>query len=80
MERERLEQMLTKLKLTSIRVRFDNLLDEASNQKMTLFEAVAYLCKEIAHKDHHRIQMSTNMAKFPFQRSFGALIFKLSPL
>ncbi len=67
---ERLDAMLTRLKLTAIRERLDSLLDEAARRELNLREALAYLCEaEVAHKDQRRIQMGLSIAKFPFVRT-----------
>ena len=67
---ERLNTMLTRLKLTAVRDRLDNLLDEAARGGLNLREALAFLCEaEIAHKDQRRIQMGLSIAKFPYVRT-----------
>ena len=79
-DHERLDAMLSRLKLTAIRDRLDGLLDEAVRQDLTLREALAYLCEaEIAHKDQRRISMGTNIAKFPFVRTLEAFDFDAQP-
>src|SRR5690349_2281894 len=79
-DHERLDAMLTRLKLTAVRDRLDALLDEAARQELTLREALAFLCEaEIAHKDQRRISMGTNIAKFPFVRSFDTFEFDAQP-
>ncbi len=51
---DRLDAMLTRLKLTAIRNQRDALLDEAARRELTLPEALAFLCEaEIARKDEH---------------------------
>ena len=66
---DRLESMLSRLKLTAIRDQLDNLLDQAARREMNLREALAFLCEaEVAHKDQRRIQMGLSIAKFPFVR------------
>ncbi len=53
-----LDRMLTRLKLTAMRDHLDSLLDEAVRGKMTLRDALAFLCeREIARKDQRRIDM-----------------------
>lgn len=77
---ERLEAMLTRLKLTAIRDRLDGLLDEAARQDLNLRESLSFLCEaEIAHKDQRRITMGTNIAKFPFVRTLDAFDFDAQP-
>src|SRR5688500_6773751 len=77
---ERLEAMLTRLKLLAIRDRLDTLLGEAARQDMNLREALAFLCEaEVANKDQRRISMGTNIAKFPFVRTLDTFDFDAQP-
>lgn len=77
---DRLDAMLTRLKLTAIRERLDTLLDEAARREMTLRETLAYLCgQEIAHKEERRIQMGLNIARFPFVRTLEGFDFAAQP-
>jgi DNA replication protein DnaC len=77
---ERLDAMLTRLKLTAIRDRLDSLLDEAARGELNLREALAYLCEaEIAHKDQRRIQMGLSIAKFPFVRTLEGFDYEAQP-
>lgn len=77
---ERLDAMLTRLKLTAIRERLDSLLDEAARGELNLREALAYLCEaEIAHKDQRRIQMGLSIAKFPYVRTLEGFDYDAQP-
>ena len=77
---ERLDDMLTRLKLHAIRDRLDTLLDEAARQDLNLREALAFVCEaEVAHKDQRRIAMGTNIAKFPFVRTLDTFEFDAQP-
>jgi DNA replication protein DnaC len=77
---ERLDAMLTRLKLTAIRERLDSLLDEAARGELNLREALAYLCEaEVAHKDQRRIQMGLSIAKFPFVRTLEGFDYEAQP-
>jgi len=77
---ERLEAMLTRLKLTAVRDRLDALLEEAARQDLNLREALAFLCEaEIARKDQRRITMGTNIAKFPYVRTLESFEFDAQP-
>ncbi len=77
---ERLDAMLTRLKLTAIRERLDGLLEEAARGELNLREALAYLCEaEIAHKDQRRIQMGLSIAKFPFVRTLEGFDHEAQP-
>ena len=77
---ERLDAMLTRLKLTAIRDRLDSLLEEAARGELNLREALAYLCEaEVAHKDQRRIQMGLSIAKFPFVRTLEGFDYEAQP-
>jgi DNA replication protein DnaC len=79
-EPDRLELHLTRLKLTTIRDRLDNLLDDASRQTMTTREALAYFCEqEMRSKDQKRIQMGISLSKFPFIRTLEQFDFSSQP-
>ncbi|MBB3332764.1 DNA replication protein DnaC [Halomonas campaniensis] len=79
-ETERLDAMLTRLKLTAIRERLDTLLDEAARRELTLRETLAYLCEqEVAHKEQRRIQMGLSIARFPFLRTLEGFDFSAQP-
>lgn len=75
-EHDHLVGILTRLRLTGIRDRLDNLLDEASNKKMNLREAVAFLFEqEIDQKNQIRLRMGLNLAKFPYVRTMEQFDF-----
>jgi DNA replication protein DnaC len=77
---ERLEAMLSRLKLTAIRDQLDSLLDEASRRDLNLRESLQFLCEvEVARKDQRRITMETRMAKFPFVRTVEDFDFAAQP-
>ena len=77
---EHLERMLTRLKLTAIRDQLDNLIDEAGRRDLTIREALTMFCeREIARKDHRRIEMSFGLARFPFVRSISGFDFEAQP-
>lgn len=77
---QRLDAMLTRLKLTAIRDQRDALLDEAARRELTLPEALAFLCEaEIARKDERRIRMGLSMAKFPAVRTLEGFDFAAQP-
>ena len=79
-DRDRMEAMLTRLKLTGIRDQLDNLLDEASRQDLTLREALGYLLEaEIARKDQRRFAMGLSIARFPFVRTLEDFDFEAQP-
>jgi DNA replication protein DnaC len=75
-----LENMLTRLRLPTIRNRLENLLGEASRKEMTLREALTFWCQEeIAAKNDNRIQMAMKLAKFPCIRTLDQFDFKAQP-
>jgi DNA replication protein DnaC len=77
---ERLDTMLTRLKLNAIRDRLDTLLDEATRLDLNLRETLAFVCEaEVAHKDQRRIAMGTNIAKFPYVRTLDTFEFDAQP-
>ena len=77
---DELDQMLTRLKLTAVRDQLDSLLDEAARGKLSMRETLSFLCeREIARKDHRRIEMSFGLAKFPFVRTLDGFDFAAQP-
>lgn len=77
---EHLTALLTRLKLTAVRERLDNLLDEATRRQLTLREALVYLCEaEVAHKEQRRIDMGSRIAHFPYLRSLEDFDFAAQP-
>jgi DNA replication protein DnaC len=80
MDNERLVANLTRLKLTTIREKLDNLLDEASRKEMSLLETLAYLCEEeVRSKDQRRIQMGISISKLPYVRTIEQFEFEAQP-
>lgn len=72
--------MLERLKLTALRDRIDNLLDDAGRQDMTLRECLALLLgSEITHREERRMRMATGIAKFPFVRALEGFDFAAQP-
>ena len=77
---EHLLQMLTRLKLTGLRNKVDNLLDEAANKKMNLREALTFFCEqEIKEKHHTRTRMGMTIAKFPYVRTLDQFDYAAQP-
>jgi DNA replication protein DnaC len=77
---DRLDVMLTRLKLTGVRDQLDNLLDEATRQDLSVRETLALLCqREIARKDQRRIEMALKLAHFPFLRDLTSFDFAAQP-
>jgi DNA replication protein DnaC len=77
---DRLEAMLTRLKLTAIRDQLDSLLDEAVRADLSARQLVALLCdREIARKDQRRIEMAMGLARFPFNRDIAGFDFAAQP-
>jgi DNA replication protein DnaC len=62
---DRLDEMLARLKLSGIRDQLDNLLDEAARSNLSARETLTMLCeREIARKDHRRIDMVCRGVQF----------------
>jgi len=77
---DRLNDMLTRLKLTAIRDQLDGLLDEAGRQELNLRETLVLLCeREITRKDERRIEMTLKLARFPFVRDLAGFDFAAQP-
>jgi DNA replication protein DnaC len=75
-----LDAMLTRLQLTGIRDQLDNLLDEASRANLSARETLALLCeREIAKKDHRRIDMALKLAHFPVVKDMASFDFEAQP-
>ena len=80
LEPERLDELLTRLRLTAIRDQLDSLLDEASRAQMTLREALLFLAeREVARRDTRRIQMGMKLARFPCVRTLEGFDFDAQP-
>ena len=61
-----LDAMLERLQLRGIRDQLDSLLDEAARADLSAHETLILLCeREIARKDHCRIEMRLKLAHFP---------------
>jgi DNA replication protein DnaC len=72
-----LETMLTRLQLTAIREQLDSLLDEAARASR---ETLALLLeREIARKDHRRIDMALKLAHFPAIEDLQSFDFEAQP-
>ena len=77
---ENLVTALNRLKLTTIRDKLDNLLDEASRKEMNLREALAFFCEqEMQHREQTRNRRGFSMAKFPYARSLEQFDFGSQP-
>ena len=80
LEPDRLDELLTRLRLTAIRDQLDSLLDEASRAQMTLREALLFLAeREVARRDTRRIQMGMKLARFPCVRTLEGFDFDAQP-
>jgi len=80
MDNERLETNLTRLKLTAIRDKLDNSLDEAAHKDMSFLETFAYLCEqEVRSKDQRRIQMGISVSKLPYVRTLDQFDYEAQP-
>lgn len=75
-----LEELLTQLRLSTIRSRLDNLLEEASKKEMNFREALTFFCEqELFYKGDRRIQMGIKLAKFPFSRTLDQFDYASQP-
>ena len=78
--KDRMEEFLTRLKLTAIRDQLDTLLDDVSRKDMTHREALLYLLEaEVARKNQRRFTMGVNIARFPFVRTLDDFDFDAQP-
>ena len=79
-DHEYLVSILNRLKLTGIRDKIDNLLDEASRKGMNLRESFLFLCEqEINQKDETRLKMGISLAKFPYIRTLDQFDYIAQP-
>ena len=77
---DRLDDMLTRLKLPGLRDQLDTLLDEATRHDLSMRETLALLCeREIARKDQRRIEMGLKVAHFPYVRELTSFDFAAQP-
>jgi len=77
---DRLEAMLARLQLSGIRDQLDNLLDEAARANLSARETLILLCeREIARKDHRRIEMALKLAHFPAVKELASFDFEAQP-
>jgi DNA replication protein DnaC len=75
-----LEAMLDRLKLTVLRDQLDSLLDEAARSELSVRETLQMLCeREIARKDHRRIEMALKLAHFPAVKELASFDFDAQP-
>src|SRR6516225_3830365 len=75
-----LDAMLTRLQLTGIRDQLDSLLDEAARSNLSARETLIMLCeREIARKDHRRIEMGLKLAHFPAVKELASFDFEAQP-
>jgi len=69
-DHDRLINLLNRLKLTNIRNKLDNLLDEAARKQLNLREAFLFLCEqEVSDKNQSRLRTGVVRAKFPYIRT-----------
>lgn len=77
---DRLDEMLVRLKLSGIRDQLDSLLDEAARANLSARETLMLLCeREIARKDHRRIDMALKLAHFPAVKELAGFDFDAQP-
>src|ERR1700757_1610796 len=77
---DRLDAMLARLQLSGIRDQLDSLLDEAARATLSARETLILLCeREIARKDHRRIEMALKLAHFPAVKELASFDFEAQP-
>ena len=77
MPKDRLDEMLERLKLGAIRDQLDSLLDEAGRSNLSARETLIMLCeRKIARKDHRRIDMALKLAHFPAVKELSGFDFE----
>jgi DNA replication protein DnaC len=77
---DRLDAMLARLQLSGIRDQLDSLLDEAARASLSTRETLILLCeREIARKDHRRIEMGLKLAHFPAVKELAGFDFEAQP-
>ena len=77
---ERLNQHLEALKLTKISEILDNYLERAVKEQASITEALDYLVnEERCHKDEKSLKMRTNVAGFPYRKTFEQFDFNYQP-
>lgn len=77
---DKLPDLLARLRLTALRERLDNLLDEVGRRELSLRDSLALLCQaEVSHREERRVQMGTSIAKFPFVRTLEGFDFSAQP-
>jgi hypothetical protein len=77
---EPLDAMLARLQLSGIRDQLDSLLDEAARANLSARETLILLCeREIARKDHRRIDMALKLAHFPAVKELAGFDFEAQP-
>ncbi|RWM31961.1 IS21-like element helper ATPase IstB [Mesorhizobium sp.] len=75
-----LDAMLVRLQLFGIRDQLDSLLDEAARANLSTRETLILLCeREIARKDHRRIEMALKLAHFPAVKELAGFDFEAQP-
>ena len=75
-----LDAMLARLKLPGIRDQLDSLLDEAARANLSARETLLMLCeREIARKDHRRIEMALKLAHFPAVKDLAGFDYEAQP-
>ena len=75
-----LDAMLARLQLSGIRDQLDSLLDEAARANLSARETLILLCeREIARKDHRRVEMALKLAHFPAVKELAGFDFEAQP-
>lgn len=75
-----LEDMLTRLRLSTIRDNLNVFLEEVARQKMPLEQSLKYLCaQELTRRNNRRITMAMKIAHFPCVRTLEGFNFEAQP-
>jgi DNA replication protein DnaC len=72
--------MLVRLQLSDIRDQLESLLDEAARANLSARGTLILMCeREIARKDHRRIEMGLKLAHLPTVRELAGFAFEAQP-
>jgi len=79
-QRERLMELLQRLRLFKSRERLEALLQDASSRELSYADFLdAILGEEVASKREKNVAMRTNLARFPFVKRLDAFDFSYQP-
>src|SRR5438309_8701240 len=79
-QQERLLAQLTRLRLVRVREILDSLLEDAAKRELSYADFLEHvLGTEVDSKQHKRIQMGMNIARFPYRRTLEQFDFAAQP-